>query len=64
MKLTTLLGLALSYHTALVGACGGHGQELKHWSQEELDDLERKWGVEVCKYVQLPVIRKTATSDH
>ncbi|KAK6207138.1 GTPase Cdc42 [Pestalotiopsis sp. IQ-011] len=46
MKLSALLGLALGYHKALVGACGGHGQELKHWSQEELDDLERKWGVE------------------
>ena len=31
-----------------VEACAGHahGQET-HWSQEKLDDLERKWGFEV-----------------
>lgn len=46
MRLATFLSLALSWHSA-VQACGGHGQELKHWSQEELDELERKWGIEV-----------------
>lgn len=50
MRLATFLSLALSWHSA-VWACGGHGQELKHWSQEELDELERKWGIEVCFFV-------------
>jgi agmatinase len=51
MKLASFLGLALSWQSAVVRACGGHGQELRHWSQEELDELERKWGIEVCAEV-------------
>lgn len=29
-------------------ACGGHG-EVREWSQEEIDELEKKWGTDVRK---------------
>ncbi|KAI1841236.1 hypothetical protein JX265_010152 [Neoarthrinium moseri] len=46
MRAVSLLGLAFGWQAAIVGACGGHGQELRKWSQDELDELERKWGIE------------------
>ncbi|KAH8197240.1 hypothetical protein TruAng_008598 [Truncatella angustata] len=46
MRFASLVSLALSWQSAIVWSCGGHGQELKHWSQEELDELEHKWGIE------------------
>ncbi|KAI1393835.1 Arginase/deacetylase [Hypoxylon trugodes] len=45
MRLRSLLCLALSYGSALIQACGSHGQ-FRKWTQEELDELERKWGQE------------------
>lgn len=47
MKPRELLCLAVGYGSALVRACGGHSHEVREWSQEELDDLEKKWGHEV-----------------
>lgn len=49
MRLTEGLFLALGCGSALVQACGGHSHEVREWSQDELDDLERKWGHEVSK---------------
>ncbi|KAL7626808.1 hypothetical protein AAE478_003582 [Parahypoxylon ruwenzoriense] len=46
MKLRVAAWLALSYGSALVRACGGHGHQVREWSQEELDKLEKKWGTE------------------
>ncbi|KAI6091173.1 Arginase/deacetylase [Hypoxylon rubiginosum] len=46
MRLTEGLFLALGCGSALVQACGGHSHEVREWSQDELDDLERKWGHE------------------
>ncbi|CAJ2510103.1 Uu.00g060030.m01.CDS01 [Anthostomella pinea] len=45
MRLAETLWLALSCGSALVNACGGHGQ-VRKWSQEELDALEEKWGTD------------------
>ncbi|KAI1376710.1 Arginase/deacetylase [Hypoxylon crocopeplum] len=46
MRPRAFLCLALSYGTALVRACGGHAHEVREWTQEELDELEKKWGTE------------------
>lgn len=46
MRPRLFLCLALSYGSAVVRACAGHG-EVREWSQEELDELEKKWGTEV-----------------
>ncbi|KAI2612513.1 Arginase/deacetylase [Hypoxylon fragiforme] len=46
MKLRESLCLALSYGSAVVRACAGHGDQVREWSQEELDELEMKWGAE------------------
>ncbi|KAI1451022.1 Arginase/deacetylase [Annulohypoxylon stygium] len=45
MRPRLFLCLALSYGSAVVRACAGHG-EVREWSQEELDELEKKWGTE------------------
>ncbi|KAK7754196.1 hypothetical protein SLS62_003773 [Diatrype stigma] len=37
---------ALSSGSALVRACGGHDTPPREWSQEDLDHLEEKWGVD------------------
>ncbi|KAI0435102.1 agmatinase [Xylaria sp. FL1042] len=36
------------FTSTLVAACGGHGaeQQAREWSQEELDELEAKWGTD------------------
>lgn len=47
MRISALLNLAIVSHSAIVRACGGHGHEVREWSQDELDELERKWGTEV-----------------
>ena len=40
----------------LVRACSDHGAPPREWTQEELDDLERKWGVDVSPFhAQLPL---------
>lgn len=49
MKLRESLCLALSYGSAVVRACAGHGDQVREWSQEELDELEMKWGAEVSR---------------
>ncbi|KAI1758756.1 Arginase/deacetylase [Hypoxylon sp. FL1150] len=46
MRPIEVLALTLGYGSALIRACGGHGHEVREWSQDELDDLERKWGHE------------------
>ncbi|KAI0128362.1 arginase family-domain-containing protein [Xylariales sp. AK1849] len=46
MKLAVLFSLTVSLLAGIALACGGHGHEVREWSQEELDDLERKWGAE------------------
>lgn len=43
MKLLNLLSLA-----GLAAACA-HDHDDKEWTKEELDELEAKWGYEVCK---------------
>ncbi|KAI0011760.1 agmatinase [Xylariaceae sp. FL0662B] len=45
MKLWNSVWLVLSCSSAVVRACGGHGQ-VREWTQEELDDLEKRWGFE------------------
>jgi len=55
MRLTVqhLLWLALGYGTAVSQACGGghgdhahNGRQVRRWTQEEIDELERKWGTD------------------
>ena len=43
MKLLNLLSLA-----GLAAACA-HEHDDKEWTKEELDELEAKWGYEVCE---------------
>lgn len=47
MKLTDGVFLALSCAPALVQACGDGHNSPRVWSQEDLDHLEDKWGVDV-----------------
>jgi hypothetical protein len=42
MKLLNVLAL-----TGLATACA-HDHDDKKWTKEELDELEQKWGYEVC----------------
>lgn len=45
--------LAAVGNAVLVNACGGHGHGHDHdkeFSPEELAELERKWGFEVCMH--------------
>lgn len=36
------------FSPTLVSACGGgHAENARTWSQEELDELEAKWGTDV-----------------
>ncbi|KAI0851085.1 Arginase/deacetylase [Daldinia vernicosa] len=46
MRSKELICLALSCFSALVRACGGHDHPVREWTQEELDELEKKWGAE------------------
>ncbi|OTA98916.1 hypothetical protein M426DRAFT_68816 [Hypoxylon sp. CI-4A] len=49
MRPTNLFFLALSYGSVIIRACSGglgHNHEVREWSQEELDELEKKWGQE------------------
>ena len=46
MKLLNLLSLA-----GLAAACA-HEHDDKEWTKEELDELEAKWGYEVCESFQ------------
>ncbi|KAI1645411.1 Arginase/deacetylase [Daldinia loculata] len=46
MRSKDLICLALSCFSALVQACGGHDHQVREWTQEELDELEKKWGAE------------------
>ncbi|KAI0155072.1 Arginase/deacetylase [Hypoxylon sp. FL1284] len=48
MRSREFLCLILGCGSALVRACGGHGHghEVREWTKEELDDLEKKWGQE------------------
>ncbi|KAI3336725.1 agmatinase [Xylariaceae sp. AK1471] len=39
--------MTLGFGSALVTACGGgHTRQVREWSQEELDELEDKWGTD------------------
>ncbi|KAI1176268.1 agmatinase [Nemania sp. FL0916] len=46
MRLTGYIWIALGIGSALVSACGGHDEPAREWSQEELDELEAKWGMD------------------
>lgn len=46
MRLGAAAFLALSSTSALVQACADHNTP-REWSQEDLDLLEQKWGVDV-----------------
>ncbi|KAH7037683.1 agmatinase [Microdochium trichocladiopsis] len=53
MKVTIqqLLCLALGYGAAVSQACGGahgdhDGRQVRQWTQQEIDELERKWGTD------------------
>ncbi|KXJ94252.1 arginase [Microdochium bolleyi] len=53
MKTNHLLWLALSYGAAVLQACGGgagghdhHGRPVRKWTQEEINELEHKWGTD------------------
>ncbi|KAI5919921.1 agmatinase [Camillea tinctor] len=61
MKLREILWLAVSCGSVAVRACAGHG-EVQEWSQEELDELERKWGMEwgfsgISTFAHLPHVK-------
>ncbi|KAI1637214.1 agmatinase [Biscogniauxia mediterranea] len=61
MKLGEILWLALSCGSVAVRACAGHGQ-VREWSQEELDELEKKWGMEwgfsgISTFAHLPHVK-------
>ncbi|KAH8166595.1 hypothetical protein CIB48_g1661 [Xylaria polymorpha] len=43
MRLGEFAWITLSFSSALVAACGGHGEQVRKWSQEEIDELEAKW---------------------
>jgi agmatinase len=45
MKSSALLNLLAL--TGLASACA-HDHDDKEWTKEELDELEAKWGYEVC----------------
>lgn len=47
MRFSTLVGVVLGCQSFAVQACGGdHKHEVREWTQEDLDELERKWGAE------------------
>ncbi|KAI1816096.1 agmatinase [Poronia punctata] len=47
MKLQKFTWFTLGVYTALVTACGGDdSRQTREWSQEELDELEAKWGTD------------------
>ncbi|KAI1485338.1 agmatinase [Biscogniauxia mediterranea] len=61
MKFREILWLALSCGSVAVRACAGHGQ-VREWSQEELDELEKKWGMEwgfsgISTFAHLPHVK-------
>ncbi|KAI0191480.1 arginase family-domain-containing protein [Xylaria flabelliformis] len=43
MRFREFTWITLSFSSALVAACGGHGEQVRKWSQEEIDELEAKW---------------------
>ncbi|KAI1742191.1 agmatinase [Xylaria scruposa] len=43
MRFREFTWITLSFGSALVAACGGHGEQVREWSQEEIDELEAKW---------------------
>jgi agmatinase len=45
MKSASLLSLLLC--AGLSAACGGHDDDDKVWTKEELHELEMKWGTDV-----------------
>jgi hypothetical protein len=52
MKIHKLVWATLSFSSILVAACGGdHGRPVREWSQEELDELEAKWGTDVSPHL-------------
>ncbi|KAI1504161.1 agmatinase [Biscogniauxia marginata] len=62
MKLRDILWLGLSCGSVVVRACAGHGQQVREWSQEELDELEKKWGMDwgfsgISTFAHLPHVK-------
>ncbi|RYC64491.1 hypothetical protein CHU98_g1691, partial [Xylaria longipes] len=43
MRLREFAWIILSFSSALITACSGHGEQVREWSQEEIDELEAKW---------------------
>lgn len=46
MKFRDFIYVTLGLSPALVAACSGHAEQVREWSQEELDALEAKWGTD------------------
>ncbi|KAI1804404.1 Arginase/deacetylase [Daldinia bambusicola] len=46
MRSKELICLALGCFSAVVEACSGHSHQAREWTQDELDELEEKWGPE------------------
>ncbi|KAI2630500.1 agmatinase [Xylaria nigripes] len=48
MRLDALVWFTLSFASAFVAACAGsgHAEQVREWSQEELNQLEEKWGTD------------------
>ncbi|KAI0480576.1 Arginase/deacetylase [Xylariaceae sp. FL0804] len=67
MRPDALFWLALSCGAALTSACAGHGPA-REWTQEELDELERKWGTDwafsgISTFAHLPHVKCLTAPD-
>ncbi len=47
MRLRGVVWFTLNFTLTLVTACGGHAEQAREWTQEELNELEAKWGTDV-----------------
>ncbi|KAI3344081.1 agmatinase [Ustulina deusta] len=46
MRLRGVVWFTLNFTLTLVAACGGHAEQAREWTQEELNELEAKWGTD------------------
>ncbi|KAI0907532.1 agmatinase [Ustulina deusta] len=46
MRLRGVVWFTLNFTLTLVTACGGHAEQAREWTQEELNELEAKWGTD------------------
>ncbi|KAI1167553.1 agmatinase [Nemania serpens] len=46
MRIREFICITLGLGPVLVAACNGHAEQVREWSQEELDALEAKWGTD------------------